>query len=138
MDHDGLRPDVDNHHRVWKRWKDIAQKAIAIRLDEGPGGVARGSRWVVFEHDTLRMAAVWSGSFLDWNGIQFNGRHGVHLRANGNIHATNSTGPGWANPADHSFDDNQRVQGRDNRKYGPLPAEWENFGDCTDMKTRSF
>ena len=107
--------------------KNIAQKAIAIRLNEGPGGVARGSRWVVFEHDTLRMAAAWSGSFLDWNGIQFNGRHGVHLRANGNIHATNSTGPGWANPADRSFDDNQRVQGRDNRKYGPLPAEWGKF-----------
>ena len=43
--------------------KNIAQKAIAIRLDEGPGGIARGSRWMVFEHDTLRMAAAWSGNF---------------------------------------------------------------------------
>ena len=107
--------------------KNIAQKAIAIRLDEGPGGIARGSRWMVFEHDTLRMAAAWSGNFLDWNGIQFNGRHGVHLRANGDLHAINSTGPGWANPATQSFEDDQRVQGRDNRKYGPLPAEWGKF-----------
>ena len=107
--------------------KNIAQKAIAIRLDEGPGGVVRGSRWMVFEHDTLRMAAAWSGKFLDWNGIQFNGRHGVHLRANGDLHAINSTGPGWANPATRSFEDNQRVEGRDKRKYGPLPATWGKF-----------
>ena len=107
--------------------KNIAQKAIAIRLNEGPGGVARGSRWIVFEHDTLRMAAAWSGNFLDWNGIQFNGKHGIHLRANGNVHATNSTGPGWAKPDEGSFEDNQRVEGRDNRKYGPLPADWGKF-----------
>ena len=107
--------------------RNIAQKAIAIRLDEGPGGVARGSRWMVFEHDTLRMAAAWSDKFLDWNGIQFNGRHGVHLRANGDLHATNSTGPGWANPASRSFDDTMRVEGRDKRKYGPLPESWGKF-----------
>ena len=107
--------------------KNIAQKAIAIRVDEGPGGVVRGSRWMAFEHDTLRMAAAWSGKFLDWNGIQFNGRHGVHLRANGDLHAINSTGPGWANPATRSFEDNQRVEGRDKRKYGPLPAGWGKF-----------
>lgn len=110
-----------------KGGNNIAQKAIAIRLDEGPGGIARGSKWMVFEHDTLRMAAAWSGEFLDWNGIQFNGRHGVHLRANGDLHATNSTGPGWANPATQSFEDDQRVQGRDNRRYGPLPEEWGKF-----------
>ncbi len=37
---------------------NIAQKAIAIRVDDGPGGIARGSAWMAFEHDTLRMAAL--------------------------------------------------------------------------------
>ncbi len=58
---------------------NIAQKAIAIRLDDGPGGISQGKAWMAFEHDTLRMAAAWTGDFVDWNGIQFNGRHGVHL-----------------------------------------------------------
>ncbi|MGI9474387.1 MAG: DUF6797 domain-containing protein [Rubripirellula sp.] len=106
---------------------NIAQKAIAIRLDAGPGGVARGSAWMAFEHDTLRMAAAWTRSFVDWNGIQFNGRHGVHLHANGDLHAANRTAPGWANPTTQSFEDTQRVVGRDGRSYGPLPSTWGKF-----------
>lgn len=106
---------------------NIAQKAIAIRLDDGPGGVSRGKAWMVFEHDTLRMAAAWTGDFVDWNGIQFNGRHGVHLRGGGEIQASNPSGPGWANPATGDFDDDARVIGRDGRRYGPLPAAWGKF-----------
>ena len=106
---------------------NIAQKAIAIRLDDGPGGIARGNKWVAFEHDTLRMAAAWSGSFVDWNGIQFNGRHGVHLRANGDVLAATRTAPGWANPDTLSFEDSARVVGRDGRRYGPLPNGWAKF-----------
>jgi putative heme-binding domain-containing protein len=106
---------------------NIAQKAIAMRLDPGPGGISQGRAWIAFEHDTLRMAAAWTGEFVDWNGIQFNGRHGVHLRASGAIQAANPTGPGWANPLTGSFDDSARVTGRDGRRYGPLPAEWGKF-----------
>ena len=43
---------------------NIAYKGIAIRLDEGPGGVSKGSEFVVFETDTLRMTAAWSGCLL--------------------------------------------------------------------------
>jgi putative heme-binding domain-containing protein len=106
---------------------NIAQKAIAIRLDDGPGGVSRGKAWMVFEHDTLRMAAAWTENFVDWNGIQFNGRHGVHLRAAGKICVSNPTGPGWANPSTGKFDDDARVVGRDDRRYGPLPKSWGKF-----------
>lgn len=106
---------------------NIAQKAIAIRLDDGPGGISRGDAWMVFEHDTLRMAAAWSGRFVDWNGIQFNGRHGVHLHANGNVCAATETGPGWAEPSTGSLVDDRRVVGRDGRRYGPLPSSWGKF-----------
>ena len=37
---------------------NIAYKGIAIRLDDGPGGVSKGREFVVFETDTLRMAVM--------------------------------------------------------------------------------
>ncbi len=106
---------------------NIAQKVIISRLDEGPGGTAQGKAWMAFEHDTLRMAAAWTDKFIDWRCIHFDGGHGVHPRAIGQIHAANPTGPGWANPATGSFDDDSRVVGRDGRKYGPLPSEWGKY-----------
>ncbi|MFO0921992.1 MAG: DUF6797 domain-containing protein [Pirellulales bacterium] len=107
---------------------NIAQKAIALRLDEGPGGIARGQSFMAFEHDTLRWAGGWSGEgYIDWDGIQFNGRHGVHPHIVGDILFQNPTGPGWANPETGSFEDDSRVQGRDGRRYGPLPKRWGRY-----------
>jgi putative heme-binding domain-containing protein len=104
---------------------NFAHKGIAIRLDPGPGGVSRGRRWLVFDTGTLRAAAAWSadgnqGGFIDWNGINFNGRHEVHPRVAGEVLFAVRTAPGWANLADGSFDDPRQL-GRDGRHYGPLP-----------------
>ena len=41
---------------------NFAYKGIAVRLDAGPGGVSHGREWMIFDHDTLRVAAVWSSS----------------------------------------------------------------------------
>ncbi|QEL13400.1 DUF6797 domain-containing protein [Limnoglobus roseus] len=102
---------------------NIAYKGVAVRLDSGPGGVAKGKAWAVFEHDTLRMAAGWTGSgFIDWSGINFNGSHGTHPKIVGSI-AFETTGPGWADPETGKFDD-PRLKGRDGQPYGPLPAMW--------------
>ena len=112
---------------------NTAYKGIAIRLDPGAGGVSRGSRWMLYDTDTLRVAAAWSGasddeeSFIDWHGIQFDGTHGVHPRLVGKTALVNSTGPGWADPANGSFADERRVVGRDGRRYGPLPRDWAKF-----------
>ena len=63
---------------------NIAYKGIAIRLDEGPGGVSKGNKFVVFETDTLRMAAGWSGDkFIDWRSIVYDGSHGTHPKLAG-------------------------------------------------------
>lgn len=103
---------------------NIACKGIAVRLDPGPGGIARGSRWVVYDHDTMRLAGAWTGSgFIDWNGINFNGRHEVHPATVGHVHLSNPDAPGWADPATGRFDD-RRIRGRDGRPYGPLPRDW--------------
>ena len=106
---------------------NFAYKGNAVRLDTGPGGVARGRYWMVFDYDTMRVAAAWSGEgFIDWRGINFDSRHGIHPRTVGTVHAENLTGPGWGRPTDGSFQD-VRLVGRDGRKYGPLPRDWAHY-----------
>ncbi len=106
---------------------NLAFKGIAVRLDDGPGGVSRGRAWAVYDHDTMQFEAAWSGrGFLDWNGIGFNGRHEVHPKAVGTVQFANPIGPGWADPKTGRFDD-PRPRGRDGRPYGPLPREWARY-----------
>ncbi|MDO8545122.1 MAG: c-type cytochrome [Opitutaceae bacterium] len=106
---------------------NIAYKGIAIRLDRGPGGIAEGSAWVVFEHDTMRLAGAWTGSgFIDWEGINFNTRHVVRPRTIGDLQFELADGPGWANPETGRFDD-VRVVGADGRRFGPLPRQWMHY-----------
>ena len=106
---------------------NFAYKGIAVRLDNGPGGISRGRHWMLFEHDTLRVAAAWEGEgFIDWNGINFNGRHQIHPRVAGRVRFANPVGPGWADPETGSFDD-PRFKGRDGKPYGPLPRTWAQY-----------
>jgi putative heme-binding domain-containing protein len=111
--------------------KNFAYKGIAVRLDGGVGGVARGRHWMLFDTDTLRMAAAWSASaeasFIDWRGIQFNGEHGIHPTLVGEVGFRTPQAPGWADPDSGSFADDQRVLGRDQKRYGPLPRDWGRF-----------
>lgn len=120
-------PSLAATYEIGDDGANFAYKGIAVRLDEGPGGVSRGGRWSAFEHDTMRLAAAWSGEgFIDWEGINFNGRHGVHPRVVGRVEFANPAGPGWANPQDGSFQD-PRPLGRDGRPYGPLPRPWARY-----------
>ncbi len=125
---DGAKSDAPN----------FAYKGIAMRLDAGPGGVSRGRQWAMFDHDTFRMAAMWSGKgFIDWNGIHFNGRHQIHPAIVGKVLAANPPGPGWAHPETGSFDD-PRVRGRDGRAYGPLPREWAHYRGLYQLPDRTI
>ncbi len=130
-------PSLMNTYEVGGPGVNIAYKGIAVRLDAGAGGVSRGNRWALFDHDTMRFAAAWSGSgFIDWKGIHFNGQHQAHPMLTGDVHLANPIGPGWANPETGRFDD-PRLKGRDGRPYGPLPKSWTHyrgtyhFGDQT-------
>src|SRR5262249_28165547 len=114
-------------YEVGQGGANFAYKGVALRLDAGPGGVARGSRWMAFDHDTLRVAAAWSGEgFIDWKGINFDGQHQVHPHLVGRVHLATPIGPGWANPVDGAFAD-PRPLGRDGRPYGPLPRNWAHY-----------
>ena len=104
--------------------ENIAYKGIAIRLDEGPGGISKGNEFVVFETDTLRMAAAWSGDkFIDWRSIVYDGSHGTHPKLVGERLFTNPVAPGWAKPGTEKFND-PRLRGLDKKPYGPLPRDW--------------
>jgi putative heme-binding domain-containing protein len=126
-------PSLINTYEIGSNGSNFAYKGIAVRLDPGPGGVSRGREWSVFDHDTLRLAAVWStpaGSkdpaFIDWHGIHFDGQHQVHPHVSGRVEFANPSGPGWGNPENGSFDD-PRPRGRDGRAYGPMPREWAHY-----------
>ncbi len=125
-------PALTHTYQVTAKPLNIAYKGIAIRLDPGPGGVARGQQWTIFDTDTLRWAAGWNANdttnrFIDWKGIQFNGQHNIHPSIDGEVVFANANGPGWARPGEHSFDDQSRVVGRDGRRYGPLPRDWGKY-----------
>jgi hypothetical protein len=106
---------------------NIAYKGIAIRLDEGMGGVSKGRAWMLYDHDTMRVAASWSGEgFVDWSGIAFDGSHGTHTSITGDLAWENPVGPGWANPATGDWKDPRQL-GRDDKPYGPLPREWARY-----------
>jgi glucose/arabinose dehydrogenase/mono/diheme cytochrome c family protein len=105
---------------------NIAQKGIAVRLDDGPGGVSKGRAWMVYDHDTMRVAVATTGDFVDWKGIAFDGSHGTHTSLTGEPHFVNPATPGWASP-EGKWDDDARVIGKDGKRYGPLPGTWARF-----------
>lgn len=120
-------PSLMNTYEVGGRELNIAYKGVAVRLDPGAGGVSRGKRWALFDHDTMRFAAAWTGdSFIDWKGIHFNGQHQIHPKLAGDVQFATPVGPGWADPETGSFTD-PRFLGRDKRPYGPLPRKWAQF-----------
>jgi len=106
---------------------NIAQKGIAIRLDPGPGGISKGNSWAVYDHDTMRLAAIYTGDqFVDWKGIDFDGSHGTHTSIVGKRILTNPDRPGWAHPETSSWEP-IRTKGKDGRLFGPLPKDWVKF-----------
>ena len=126
-------PFLTATYEVGSDGSNFAHKGIAVRLDLGIRRDFReDTHWQVFDHDTLRLAAAWNATpqetsnFIDWHGINFDGRHQIHPRVSGGVQFSNPTGPGWANPETGSFED-PRILGRDNRHYGPLPREWGRY-----------
>ncbi|MBL9154218.1 MAG: hypothetical protein JNK37_17125 [Verrucomicrobiales bacterium] len=103
---------------------NIAQKGLAIRLDDGPGGVTKGRAWMIYDHDTMRVATATTGDFVDWKGIAFDGSHGTHTGLTGEKHFINPVGPGWDVTGDFT---DPRPLGRDGNPYGPLPPGQVNF-----------
>ena len=106
---------------------NFAYKGIAMRLDEGEGGVAAGNAFVLFDHDLLRFTGFWTGDgFIDYEDILLNDQHNVFPRTVGTIQFENPITPGWANPATGGYED-PRFVAVDGRPFGPLPREWAHY-----------
>ena len=108
-----------------KEW-NIAYKGFAQRLDAGEGGITKGKNWIVFEKDTMRIGAVWSGDFIDYRSIMFDGSHGSHPKIKGKALFVMPNAPAWAKPGTESFEDS-RFKGPDGIHYGPLSQDWARF-----------
>jgi len=108
------------------RGAGIVNKAIAIRLDSGEGGVSKGNIFMVYDTDLMNCAAGWSGGFIDWRGIAFDGRHGAHASIKGEQVFVNPVGAGWRDP-EGKWEDQVRVRGLDKKPYGPLPRDWAHY-----------
>lgn len=102
---------------------NIAQKGINIRVDRGTGGVSKGRNWMIYEEDTMRVAAAYSGEFVDWKGIAFDQSHGTHTSIAGEPLFVSRDEPAWKNPNSGDWEDD-RVVGRDGRRYGPVSDDW--------------
>ncbi len=55
-------PSLTHTYEVPGLAHNLAYKGTAVRLDPGVGGVSRGQHWMIFDTDTLRVAAAWNGS----------------------------------------------------------------------------
>src|SRR5262245_58201538 len=74
---------------------------------------------VVFDTDLLRVGAAWTGGFIDWKNIAFDGSHNTHPSLEGTQVFGTRPRPGWSGPApDRSFADPRP------RPFGPLPRDW--------------
>lgn len=105
---------------------NIAQKGLAVRLDKGPGGISKGKSWILYDEDTMRVASAYEGEFVDWRGIAFDGSHGTHTSIKGEPVVLSADQPAWQNPKTGDWDD-QRIIGRDGRRFGPLPRAWVQY-----------
>ena len=106
---------------------NFSYKGIAIRLDDGPGGVAAGNAFALFDHDLLRFSGFWTGEgFIDYEDILLNDRHNIFPRTVGKVEFENPVSPGWANPVTNDFND-PRFVAVDGRPFGPLPREWAHY-----------
>ena len=108
------------------RGAGIVNKGITVRLDAGAGGVSKGSAFMLYDTDLMNCAAGWTGGFIDWHGIAFDGRHNAHASITGTQVFANPVGLGWRSPKGKWADD-ARVKGLDKKPYGPLPRDWAHY-----------
>ena len=95
--------------------KDFAAdwpNGYAISKDPGAAGV-------LFDTETLRVAAAWTGGFVKLQGVVFDGGHGTNPSLVGKPIVETSTPPGWAKGTD--LKDPREIP------HGPLPRDWAKY-----------
>ncbi len=101
-------------------------RALIVRLDQ------QQQTYVAYDLETMRVAALWTGGFIDGKGVVFNGEHHAQPKPMGRILFSNPVGPGWAKNG--SFSDprplykaayNVPAGGNEMTREGqPMPQDW--------------
>jgi len=116
-------------------------RALIVRLDK------EKQTYVAYDLETMRVAAMWTGGFIDYKGVIFNGEHHAQPKPVGTMLWSNPVGPGWAK--DGSFADpraqyaakyNVPKDGSELTREGqPMPKEWLRYdGHCLDAQATIF
>lgn len=96
---------------------NTAFRGIILRLNES------GDASVVFDGDTMRMAAGWLDGGLKLHGLPFTGGHGAYPELTSSKLFTTRAAPGWANTSGSTEEPREG-------KYpplGPLPKDWAHY-----------
>ena len=88
---------------------NVAMKGLAIRVSTNAN--------MLFDTDLLRMAAGWTGGYIDTHGVAFDGGHGAHPKIVGDQKFGCRVGPGWADSQGIFADPRPEP-------FGPLDAAW--------------
>ena len=70
--------------------KEYVLRALIVRLDP------QKQTYLCYDIETMRVAAVWTGGFIDYHGVVFNGTHHEQPKPAGTMLMINPLGPGWA------------------------------------------
>lgn len=116
---------------ITSQWEEqgITNKGIAIKLasHDGQGNPTLGADGtpvlggMLFDTDTGRMAAGWTGGFVDFTKDWTSVRDSKSVRLVGRQLFGSHTGPGWAKPG--ATGDDAWKDPRPNG-FGPLPKDW--------------
>jgi glucose/arabinose dehydrogenase len=113
--------------------KNLTHRGIAVRFEarlpaDEPYEVKSGKKTikidpaqcgVIFDTELLRYSAGWSGGFINYRGVVFNGEHGANPAPRGTLAFGTRPTPGWAQNGDLS--DPRSIP------YGPLSRDWARY-----------
>ncbi|MBL9174559.1 MAG: hypothetical protein JNL10_13565 [Verrucomicrobiales bacterium] len=99
--------------------RPAAMKGLAITVGEGK------TNYMVYDLDTMRVAAAWSGPFLEFGNTLTKIEWPPPPTVKGtNLVLSTTLGPGWADPQGATADPRDRHQ-------GPLPKSWAHYEGLT-------
>lgn len=112
---------------------NLSHRGIAVRFEarvpgEQPVEIKTGKKismsdpgqcGVVFDTELLRYASGWSGGFINFTGVVFNGDHGTNPSPRGTLAFGSGATPGWAHDGD--LKDPRPIP------HGPLPRDWARY-----------
>jgi hypothetical protein len=105
-------------------------RALIVRLDR------ERQIHVAYDLETMRVAAMWTGGFIDGKGVVFNGEHHAQPKPVGTMVFSNPVGPGWAGRDGGLADPrplnraayNVPAGGSEMTREGqPMPKEWIDY-----------